>query len=73
MRNKFDEGCRIFGAALAAQELATVDKNLIAERDNIAAAPGRLLSDYQALVAVNDKMTAADDASSDRALAAEKT
>jgi hypothetical protein len=72
VRNKFDEGCRIFGAALAAEELATADKNLIAERDSIAAAFGKLTSEYQALLASNGKITAADDASSDRAPAAEK-
>jgi hypothetical protein len=53
VRNKFDEGCRIFGAAVAAEELATANQNLIAERDSLAAALSKLTSDYQALVAIH--------------------
>jgi hypothetical protein len=66
VRSKFDEGCRIFGPAVSAAELATADRGLIAERDSLAAALNKLLNEYQALVAANSKPGMAGVASDDR-------
>ncbi len=53
VRNRFDEGCRIFGSAVAAQELAAADRGLVAERDSLGAAHNKLVSEHDALAAAH--------------------
>ncbi|HXW23547.1 MAG TPA: sulfotransferase family protein [Xanthobacteraceae bacterium] len=61
LRARFTEGCRIFGPAVAAEELASADSGLIAERHSLAAAHDNLTSRYDALVQARDKVTAERD------------
>jgi hypothetical protein len=60
IRTKFDEGCQIFGAAVTIEETATV-KDLIAERDALAAAHNRLVSEHHALGRDHESLTAERD------------
>ena len=60
IRTKFDEDCRIFGAAVSAEEMANV-KGLIAERDALVAAHNSLVSEHYALGRDHQSLTAERD------------
>jgi hypothetical protein len=60
IRTKFDEGCQIFGAAVTAEETATV-KGLIAERDALVVAHNSLVSEHHALGRDHESLTAESD------------
>ena len=56
VRGRFDEGCRIFGSAVAAEELAAADRGVVAERDSLAAAHNKLVSEHDALAAAHKSL-----------------
>lgn len=62
VRAEFNEGCRIFGPAVRAEELARADTGLVAERNSLAAAHDRLVSRYDALAGKRRTLAAQCDA-----------
>ena len=60
IRTKFDEGCQIFGAAVTAGEMATVN-GLIAERDAHVGAHNKLVAEHHALGVDHESLTAERD------------
>jgi len=62
IRTKFDEGCHIFAAAVAAEELAAADNSLIVERNTLAEAHDSLIAEYDTLAEAHDSLIEGHDA-----------
>jgi hypothetical protein len=60
VRTMFNEGCEMFGAAVA--DLAPAHNRLVAERDALAAAQGALMAELDALAGKHDRLVAERDA-----------
>ena len=57
MRSTFNEGCRIFGGVVAAEEVAAFN-SMVSERDTLAAAHNMLIREHDVLVRERDKLAA---------------
>ena len=55
MRSTFNEGCRIFGGAVAAEEAAAFN-SMVSERDTLAAAHNKLIWEHDELVRERDRL-----------------
>jgi hypothetical protein len=56
LRSKFDEGCQVFGALVAAEELAAANSSVVAERNSLAAAHDSLVAKHDALILAYNRL-----------------
>lgn len=57
----FDQGCALFGPAVAEDELAAADSSLIADRNSLAAALNKLTADHDSLIREHNNLAAGRD------------